>query len=291
MILIAWAGIALVITAIVLAVRARRTIWGRATGPAVADATRPNGTILMITGAHQWTIPLLADWQARGVIDIQKRGPELAKDERSGRSSGPEWIFTVLDAATVDEIELPVLQALVPDAPASGATFILTREDTATREALTASIIDARGRQRAAFGVRPVASRYLAAGLVALAVLGSALALAGTIAANFPRTSSGTNGVAWAVVAATVGIATVALICRGARRVTDAEREYWQRARNLELWVRTTTNPSMALAGWAMYWGHLPGPWIEKMPESITQLRGRDGAFLRGDVNKKNNYP
>ena len=60
MILIAWGGIALIIAAVVLSIRARRTIWGRATGPAVAGATRPNGTILLITGAYQWTIPLPA---------------------------------------------------------------------------------------------------------------------------------------------------------------------------------------------------------------------------------------
>lgn len=289
MTLIAWAGVTLMVFAIVLAIRARRRIWGRLTGPAVADTTRPNGTILLIPGAHQWIVPLLTDWQARGVLEVRKQGPELAKDARTGAASGPEWVFTVLDASGVDEIELPVLQTLVPRAPAAGATFTLTREDTATRDALAPSIYEATKRQREAFGVRPVASRLVAVALNLLAIIGGALALAGTIAANFPRTNVGSTRVALALFAATIGIATVALICKGARRQTDAERQYWQRAKNLELWVRTTETPNIALAGWAMYWGMLPGIWLERMPTFITQLRGRDGAFLRGDFNKRNN--
>lgn len=283
--LIAWAGGVVLLGALVLATVARRRIWGFRLAAATAARDRPAGTVLLaarsIRGAKMEVTPLLADWQARGVLDVARRGPDLTADRRTGAASGPEWQFTVLDASRVDAVELPVLQAFVPAAPARGATALLTREDTATRDAIASAISTAIARQRTTFGPQPLEAPAVAVALVAFAVVGGTAALVGTVVS-----AAGPVAIAFAFLGAVAGISLVVILCGRARRPSDAERQYRQAVRDLEAWVRSTDDPDPALAGWAMLWD-LPGAWQSQMPTPITALRLRDRAFLRGDFAKE----
>lgn len=277
-------GVTVLVASLVGAIAARRRIWGLRLVPATAKKKKPDGTVLMAAGlargARMEVTPLLADWLARGVLRVDRRGPDLPGDPKSGSASGPEWTFTVEDAETVSAIEFPVLRTFVPTAPTPGASATLTREDKVTREAIASSISAAVAAQRAQFGPRPVIALGLAVLLVTLSVLGAIAAVAG-----FAIGAAGPVAVALAFLGGVAGIALVTILCRGGRRPSDAEREYRQDVRNLEAWVKSTNDPDPMLAGWAMLWD-LPGAWAAGVPVGIASLRMRDRAFLPGDFNK-----
>jgi len=287
MILLGWSGIVALVAAIVLAIIARRTVWGVRldSAPPVPARDVPAGSVLFaaryLRGYTNELIPLLADWQARGVLAVEQRGTDLVGNARSGAAWGPEWQFTVLDASGLDAVELPVLRLLVADAPQRGASSYLRREDKAARDRILDGVAEAVTRQRALFGPRPIDKAWLA-------VLLPVLAIGGTLAAIvfFAIGNAGPYPIAWSLLGGAAGSALVIGLCRSGRRPSEAERAYRQSVRNLEGWVHSTTHIDPRLAGWAMLW-NLPGPWAAGLPTSISSLVGRDMAFLRGDFVKK----
>lgn len=287
MILLGWLGIVALLAAVVLAIVARRRVWGARLEPAPPVPTRdvPKGSVLFaarqIRGFTNELIPLLADWQGRGVIAVEQRGLDLVGDGATGAAWGPEWQFTVLDATGLDEIDQRVLQILVPGAPQRGAVSYLRREDTAARDALLDGISAAVILQRELFGPRSLAKPWLAVLLGALAITGTLCAIV-----FFAIGHAGPYPIAWSVLGGGAGIALVIGVCNSGRGPSEAERAYLQSLRNLEGWVYSTSAVDPRLAGWAMLWS-LPGAWQKELPASITSLVGRDMAFLRGDFVKK----
>lgn len=269
------------VLSLVLTIIARRTIWGARLRPATPNPTPPPGPVLLaarlVRGANMEVVPLLADWQTRGVLDVERIGPDLNADPKVPASSGPEWRLTVLDASGLDGVELPLLAAFVPGAPVPGATYLLRREDVDARDRIWNAVRSAVDRQRASFGTRPRVATLTAVGLITLASVGGAAALVGSVLGQAKPMP-----IALAFLGAIAVIVVVSLICRGARRLTDAERQYRQGIRDVEAWVRQTTEPTASLAGWAMLW-NLPGVWATGAPEKVRRLRGRDKSFLRGD--------
>lgn len=285
MILLGWAGVVVLMASLLGAIIARRRVWGLRLAPATPARKRPHGTVLVaagiLRGARMEVTPLLADWHARGVLDVSRSGPDMAGDTKSGAASGPEWIFTVLDPDGVSAVELPVLQTFVRSAPTRGATARLTREDKKSREAIAKAISDAVTRQRREFGPRPRSAVGLAVLLIAVAGVAGVAAVAG-----FALGGAAPTPIALAFVGSGAAIGMVILLCRGGRRPSDAEREYRQDVRNLEAWVKSTADPDPSLAGWALLWD-LPGAWSTTVAPEITGLRSRDRAFLPGDFSKQ----
>lgn len=275
-----WGGVAALLSAVVLAIVGRVRIWGMRLHPAQPSSTRPEGTVVfaaMITrGARMETIPLLADWMSRGVLRVERLGPDLPKDVRTKAAWGPEWRFTILDPSSLDAIERELLAAFVPGDLRPGSVRVLPREDYLARDALYSAIVTASRQQRAAFGQRQRRAPAAAFGVIALAVLGG---VGSFLAAVFSSPRPALGGFLFLAV---TGIVAVALVVRGGRSPTEAERRFRQQTRDLGAWVETTDTPDPALAGWAAIWG-MPGPWLEVVPQEIANLRARDKAFLRGD--------
>ncbi len=288
MMLLGWLGVVLLVASVVLAILARRRLWGLRLRPAAPSSTPPQGSVLLaaraIRGTTMEITPLLADWQARGVLRVERRGADLPMGGGNSVASGPEWHFTVLDASTVDAIELPLLRILVPDAPATGASAVLLQTDAKARDRLFEAVYAAITRQRLAFGPTPSGESLPAVGLVVLTVLAWIAAVVGlaVAGANPVATASAFLGGLFALV-------TVVLLCRRASRPSDAERRYRQAVVDFGAWL-PTASPDVRLAGWAMVWG-LPGAWATALPESITSLRGRDRDFLRGDFARRTPDP
>lgn len=281
MILLVWLGVLAMLLALGLAILARRTIWGLRLRPANPSCTPSSELIILaarlVRGANMEVVPLLADWQARGVLAVERVGPDLNAEPRAAASPGPEWRFTVRDASGLGEVELSLLAAFVPSAPSTGATYLLRRDDVDARDRIWDAVRLAVGRQRASFGVMPRVAIPAAIGLIALAALGGVAALVGSVASG-----AGSTSIAFAFLGAFAMIVVVSISCRGGRRPTDGERDYRQGIRDLEAWVRETTEPNPALGGWAMLW-NLPGVWATEAPEEVQRIRGRDRSFLRGD--------
>jgi hypothetical protein len=282
MLVVAWGGAVMLVGSLVLAIVARRTVWGMklVSKPPHAAATRPEGSVLLaahdVRGFTNELVPLLADWQARGVLAVEQLGPFERGSSRTGAAWGPEWRFTVLDASGVDQVEFPLLRILVPEAPTPGATATLRRDDKEVRDKITEGVYEAIKVERDFFGPRPLTKPLLAIGLVALAVVGALASLVGAVVGG-----AGPYPIAWALLGGG-GIGVVIAVCRGARSPSEGERRYRQAVLDLEAWVHSTPTPDPRLAGWAMVWG-LPGAWEASVPDSIASLRGRDRAFLRGD--------
>jgi hypothetical protein len=279
MTLISWGGIAALAAAVVLAIVGRIRIWGMRLRPAQPSQTRPEGTIVFAAGitrgAHGETIPLLADWMARGVLRVERIGPTLPRNAATKTAWGPEWRFTILDPSSLSPIERDLLGAFVPGHLQPGDVRELPREDYLGRDALYLAVVRATQQQRAAFGVRQRKAPGAAFGLIALAVLGGAGSFVGAAFTN-PAIA----GVLFVPVVAGIGVVTA--LGRGGIVPTEAERRFRQQTRDLGAWVKTTGIPDPALAGWAMIW-LLPGRWPDFVPEEIATLLGRDKAFLRGD--------
>ena len=287
MILLGWFGIIALVASVVLSIVARRTLWGARLEPAPPVPARdvPQGSILfaarLTRGYTNELIPLLADWQARGIIAVEQRGTDLVGNSVTGSAWGPEWQFSVRDATGLDEVEQRVLQILIPGAPRSGAVSLLRRDDTEARDAILDGVSAAVSRQQVLFGPRQLANRWLAMLLITLAIAGTLGALV-----FFAIGDAGPYPIAWAFLGGGAGIALVIAVCRSGRSPSEAERAYRQAVRNLEGWVHSTPSIDPRLAGWAMLW-NLPGAWQHELPASITSLVGRDMAFLRGDFVKK----
>ena len=276
-----WIGMAALLAAVVLAIVGRVRIWGMRLRPAEPQKVRPEGTIVfgarIMRGAHSETIPLLGDWMTRGVLRVERVGPDMAKNPSTKAASGPEWRFTILDPSSLDAIERELLSAFVPGNLQPGDVRVLPREDYLGRDALYLAIVRAVDQQRAAFGARQRRAPVAAFGVTALAWVGG---VGSFLAAVLGGTTMAVAGAVLAYVMA--GIAVAMLVVRGGRGPTDAERRFWQQTRDLGAWVTTTDQPDPALAGWALIWG-LPSAWHDVVPEEIGSLRARDSAFRRGD--------
>lgn len=280
MIAVAWSGVLLMVASIALSIVARRRLWGLRLAPPTPSSSVPQGSVLLaarsVRGVTQEVTPLLADWQARGVLEVRQEGQVLTMGGGNSVASGPEWHFTVADASRVDAVELPLLQIFVPGAPARGATSVLVQSDTKTRDRILDGVHAAIVRQRDAFGPKPRTEALAGVGLIALSVVASLAAVAGAAIAG-----AGAVPIALAFMGGLITVVTVALLCGRAQRPSDAERRYRQDVLNLGAWL-PGASPDARLAGWAMVW-NLPGEWATGLPSSITSLRARDRDFLRGD--------
>lgn len=279
--MIAILGGVMLVGALAGAIVARRRIWGLRLRPPVANPMPPTGSVLLATyavrGAGMQLTSVLADWIARGVLEVRRSGPDLPAEVLKGDASGPVWRFVVRDASLLDAVETPLLAALVPD----GVEAVLTREDTAARDRIEAAVHAVRKAQRASFGERPTRHILLAVALELCAVLGALLATVGAFVSGDATASAG------AVLGSVVVVGVTIALCGSASAPAEAERNYRQRVLDIGEWVRTTESPNTALAGWAMLWD-LPGAWAAAMPDEISGLRFRDRSFMRGDAARRN---
>jgi hypothetical protein len=289
MIAVAWGGVLLMMVSAVLAVVARRRVWSMRLNAPAESTKIPEGSILLaaraVRGVTREVTPLLSDWIARGVLEVSQTGGEPSAGRSDSFASGPEWHFTVLDASTVGPVELPVLRAFVPEAPAAGAEFTLLQRDARTRDRIFDAIHAGTVRQRAAFGPKPLGESLIAVGLVALSIAGTVAAVGGLVVGGV-----GPVPIAFAVAGGLVAVATVLIASSSRHRPSNAEREYRQDLINMESWIRSVTTPDPRLAGWAMIWD-LPGAWPHALPPSILLLRRRDPDFLRGDFSRRSPEP
>ena len=266
------------------AVIARVRLWGARLRPAAPSSVPPDAPLVYASrserGAHFELVPLLADWQLRGVLQVRKSGPALAASPTTSAAPGPVWHFTAGPQITgVDHIEAIVLSALLGGELRPGATVTVPREDVGWRTRVSAAIESAVRAQRDRFGTEKARARGLRPLLAALSILSGICCLVGAF-----LSSTDTAMLAWSAVGVTVVVAlTVVVVLWPAK--SAAERRYLQQTRDLGEWVRTTDRPVPALGGWAMIW-NLPGPWRDAVPVEVAELLHLDRSFLRGDFSR-----
>jgi hypothetical protein len=272
-------GCVLLLAAAIAAVFGRLRLWGRRLGPASPSDDAPRGSLLLASrderGAHAELVPLLADWQLRGVLRTEAVGPALAAAPADAAAPGPVWRFTAGPAiASADAVETIVLGAILDGAP----SVVVEREDVAWRDRLFVAVSAAVDAQRAGFRGSRRRLPGLRAALIAVAVLAAVAWLVGAVA----TLSQDLASLAWLAVLVPVLLIGVVLVTAWPSPSTE-ERRYLQAVRDLRAWVRSTEQPIPALGGWAMIW-NLPGHWSDILPKEVTMLRHADRAFVRGDL-------
>lgn len=282
------AGAALLVVAVVTVV-ARVRLWGARLRPATASPVPPSGPLVYASraerGAHAELVPLLADWQLRGVLVTAKSGPALAASPVDSSAPGPVWHFSAGPAvAAAEPVELIVIGAILAGAPHPGAPVVVERDDIGWRTRVDAAVDVAVRTQRAAFGEEKPRSRMLRPLLAGLAIVSGVLCLVGAFFA-----SADTAMLAWLSVGVPVLVVVTVLVALWPAK-SAAERRYLQAVRDLREWVRTTDQPSPQLGGWAMIW-NLPGAWRTALPEDVAGLLHMDRSFLRGDFSRTISEP
>lgn len=279
MIVLAFGGAAVLLLVAVVTVVARARLWGARLRPAAPSPVPPAGPLVYASrserGANAELVPLLADWQLRGVLLTGRSGPALAASPTTSASPGPVWQFTpgpAIDSA--DPVEYIVLSAIL--AGSSGEPVVVQREDTEWRARVQTAITEAVRAQRARFGEERPRSRALRPLLAALSILSGLACLVGSF-----LSSNDTAGLAWLSIGVPLVVVLTVLVALWPAK-PQAERRYLQATRDLQAWVRSTDRPAPELGGWAMIW-NLPGPWPAVLPEDVAGLLHMDRSFLRGD--------
>lgn len=276
---LAFGGAAALLLVAVVTVVARARLWGARLRPATPSPVPPAGPLVFASrserGVNAELVPLLADWQLRGVLLTSRSGPALAASPSTSAAPGPVWQFTpgpTIERA--DPVEFIVLSAIL--AGSSGEPVVVQREDVEWRTRVQAAITDAVRAQRARFGEERPRGRALRPLLAGLSILSGAACLVGAF-----LSSHDTAGLAWLSVGVPIVVAITVLVALWPAK-PEAERRYLQATRDLGAWVRSTDQPAPELGGWAMIW-NLPGPWPAVLPEDVASLLHMDRSFLRGD--------
>ncbi len=261
---------------------ARARLWGARLRPAIPTATPPVEPLLYascrLRGRHSELVPVLADWSLRGVLRIDRIGPNLAASRRSHASLGPVWRFTVGKAVvSLTSAEGVLLVAMFGHVPRPGESITVERDDVEWRERVQTAIVAAGNAQRDAFGASPTRYGWLRALLVML-VLASGLGVLIGAAVEWQNALSAL-AVLFVVVPVVV---TVAVLVAVWPSKSAAERRYLQQVGDLGAWIRTTDSPIRELGGWAMIWD-IPEPWPSVLPPEVAGLLHMDRSFLRGD--------
>jgi len=277
--MLAIGGAAALLLLAVVTVLARVRLWGARLRPATPPSVPPAGALVSASrserGANAELVPLLADWQLRGVLLTQKSGPALAASPTTSASPGPVWLFTPGPAiGSADAVESIVLSAIL--AGSSGEPVVVQRDDVAWRARVQAAITEAVRVQRVHFGDERARSWALRPLLAGLSILSGLACLVGAF-----LSSNDTAGLAWLSVGVPLVVVLTVLVALWPAK-PGAERRYLQATRDLEAWVRSTDRPLPELGGWAMIW-NLPDPWPAALPEDVVGLLHMDRSFLRGD--------
>lgn len=278
--LLASAGVLLACVIATFVARAR--LWGARLRPAVPAATPPAEPLLYasyrLRGRHSELVPVLADWSLRGVLRVDRIGPNLPASSRDRSSFGPVWRFTVGNAvASLTSVEGILLVAMFGHVPRPGESITLERDDVEWRERVQTAIVTAGRAQREAFGTSAARYGWLRALLVVM-LLASGLGVLIGAAVEWPNAFA---SLAVLFVADLVVVAVAVLVAVWPSK-PEAERRYLQQVGDLGAWARTTDSPIRELGGWAMIW-NLPEPWPSVLPSEVAHLVQMDRSFLRGD--------
>lgn len=281
---LALAGGILLLLVAVVSVVARIRLWGARLRAAAPSPVPPAESLVFASrserGAYSELVPLLADWQLRGVLEVRKSGPSLAASSPTSAAPGPVWHFIAGPRlGAVDPVELIVLSAVLGGELRPGATVTVQREDVGWRTDVSAAIEAAVRAQRERFGTEKARARALRPLLAALSILSGLACLVGSF-----LSSNDTAALAWLSVGVPVVVALTVLVVLWPAK-SPAERRYRQATRDLGEWVRTTSEPVPALGGWAMIW-NLPGRWRDAVPAEVADLLHLDRSFVRGDFNR-----
>ncbi len=281
MIWLAIAAAVVLVAVVFAAAAARRRLWGARARSGVPSPVPPGGSVVLAAanerGRHAELVPVLADWMLRGVVEVEKVGPSLPSDRRSGIAPGPVWQITAGSASiSVDPVELGILGAMFGARPSPGLSVTVERDDNAWRERVSSAVANAVTAQREIFGAERPRLPWLGALLFAVAVLAGGALIAGAALAG-----TSLAGLAWLVVGVPITVTVVGFVVFWPAK-SAAERAYLQATRDFRAWVSTTHEPRRELGGWAMVW-NLPGTWSEVLPPEVSGLLHMDRSFVRGD--------